>query len=115
DLGRETGYNADLTLRKTEGDTRFDLSAYHHRIRDYIYADTLDQQGSLRLIEYRQRDATFTGVEGRVEQRLTPIWSAVLSGDLVRARFAGGGDLPRIPAARLGAGLRANWQGWSGR
>ncbi|MCK9511551.1 MAG: TonB-dependent receptor [Pigmentiphaga sp.] len=115
ELSRETGYNADLTLRKIQGDTRFEVSAYHHRIRNYIYADTLDRYEDFRLIEYRQRDATFTGVEGRVEQRLTPIWSVVLSGDLVRARFSGGGDLPRMPAARLGAGVRAQWQGWSGR
>lgn len=114
ELSAETGVNWDLTWRKTAGATRFQVSAYHHDIRHYIDADTLDEVNDFRLVAYRQRDARFTGVEGRLEHSLSPVWTAILSGDLVRARFAGGGNLPRIPAARLGVGVRAQWQAWQG-
>ncbi len=115
ELNAETGFNWDLTWRKTAGSTQFEVSAYHHRIKNYIYADTLDEVDGFRLIQYQQREARFTGAEGRLWQRLTPIWSAVFSGDVVHARFADGGYVPRIPAARLGVGLRGQWRGWDGR
>lgn len=115
DLQKETSHNIDLTLRKYQGDTTFEVSAFHNRIRNYIHAHTLDQHEDFRLIRYAQRDADFTGIEGRVSQRLNSVLSASLWGDYVRARFrAGDGDLPRIPAARLGLSLQADWQAWSG-
>jgi len=115
DLQKETSHNIDLTLRKHQGDTTFELSAFHNRIRNYIHAHTLDQHEDFRLIRYAQRDADFTGVEGRISQWLNTVLSASLWGDYVRARFrAGDGDLPRIPAARLGLSLQAHWQAWSG-
>src|SRR5690606_25040368 len=43
DLGRETSHNIDLTLRKHAGDTTFSVSAFHNRVKNYIYANTLDQ------------------------------------------------------------------------
>lgn len=115
ELRKETSRNLDLTIRKTGGDTRWQASVFHNRVRDYIYARTLDRHEDFRLIEYAQQDADFTGVEGRLTQRLSPIFSASVFGDYVRARFRGdGGDLPRIPGARLGASVHADWQRWSG-
>lgn len=114
-LGRETSHNIDLTLRKHAGDTTFSASVFHNRVKNYIYADTLDRYEDFRLIEYTQRDAEFTGVEGELRHQFTPVFSAAVFGDYVRGKLTGGdGNLPRIPAAR--AGLRGNvkWQQWSG-
>ena len=107
-LGRETSHNIDLTLRKHSGATTFSASVFHNRVKNYIYANTLDRYEDFRLIEYTQRDAEFTGVEGELRHQFTPVFSAAVFGDYVRGKLTGGdGNLPRIPAAR--AGLRGNF------
>lgn len=114
-LDKETSRNIDLTLRKHAGDTTFTVSAFHNRVRNYIYANTLDRYEDFRLIEYTQRDAEFVGVEGEVRHRFTNVLSAAVFGDYVRGKLtSGGGNLPRIPAARLGVRADARWQQWSG-
>ena len=114
-LGKETSNNIDLTLRKYAGATTFSLSAYRNQIDNYIFGSTLDSHEGFQLIEYAQRDATFTGIEGQVRQQINPVFGASVFGDSVRARLAdGGGNLPRIPARRLGVKFDANWQNWNG-
>ena len=115
DLKRETANNIDVSLRKYAGDTTFTVSAYRNRIDDFIYGRTLAVQDSLQLLQYDQRDATLTGVEGSVRQQLTRNLGATAFGDYVRARFeSGGGNLPRIPAYRVGLRLDATWDAWRG-
>ncbi|MBB1596523.1 TonB-dependent receptor [Achromobacter sp. UMC46] len=115
DLGRETSHNIDLTLRKHSGDTTFSASVFHNRVKNYIYANTLDRYEDFRLIEYTQRDAEFTGVEGELRHQFTPVFSAAVFGDYVRGKLTGGdGNLPRIPAARAGVRGEVKWQQWSG-
>ena len=114
-LGKETSNNIDLTLRKYAGATTFSLSAYRNQIDNYIFGSTLDSHEGFQLIEYAQRDATFTGIEGQIRQQINPVFGASVFGDHVRARLAdGGGNLPRIPAQRLGVKFDANWQAWNG-
>lgn len=116
-LDKETSNNVDLTLRKFAGDTTFSLSGYHNRVDNYIYAHTLDNHEGFQLVEYAQRDATFTGLEGEVKQKLSSALSATLFGDYVRARFDegdGSRNLPRIPARRLGVKLDGEWNQWHG-
>lgn len=101
--GKETSKNAELTLRKTEGPLTFSLGAFANDVDDYIYARTLDQFEAFRLIKYTQADVEFRGVEAELGYRFNDRLSATLFGDRTRARFAdGGGDVPRIPAARFG-------------
>ena len=115
DLGRETSHNIDLTLRKHSGDTTFSASVFHNRVKNYIYANTLDRYEDFRLIEYTQRDAEFTGVEGELRHQFTPVFSAAVFGDYVRGKLTSGdGNLPRIPAARAGVRGNVTWQQWSG-
>ena len=115
DLGRETSHNIDLTLRKHSGDTTFSASVFHNRVKNYIYANTLDRYEDFRLIEYTQRDAEFTGVEGELRHQFTPVFSAAVFGDYVRGKLTGGdGNLPRIPAARAGVRGNVKWGQWSG-
>ena len=108
DLDEETSYNAELTLRKLAGPTTFTFSLFRNAIDDFIYAaDTgRDIGGDLREIEYRQRDAVFTGIEGQVRFQATDRTALTLFGDHVRGELKSGGeDLPRIPADRLGVRL----------
>lgn len=114
-LKAETAHNVDLTLRKLAGPTTFSVGVFHNRIDDYIHARTLDAHEDFQLIEYTQRDARFTGIEGAIRQQLDATFGLTLFGDYVRARLeAGDGDrdLPRIPAHRVGLRLDAKWNAW---
>jgi iron complex outermembrane receptor protein len=114
-LAKETSNNVDITLRKFAGPTTFSVSAFHNRVDDYIYARTLDNHEGFQLVEYAQQDATFTGIEGELRRELGGGLQATLVGDYVRAKLRdGGGNIPRIPAGRLGAKLDGEWQGWHG-
>ena len=113
-LGRETSQAWDFGLRKTRGDTTWSANAFHHRVQGYIYGRTVDAHDGFQLQHYTQADARFTGVEGQVRQRINRFVGVGVFGDLVRARLAEGGHLPRIPAARLGVRVDASWRGWEG-
>lgn len=115
DLRSEISQNIDVSLKKTGGDTTFGVSVFRNRINNYIYGRTLDELDGLQLLQYSQADATFTGIEGQVRQRLTRNLGITLFGDTVRAKLDGGGLLPRIPATRAGIRLDANWQAWEGQ
>ena len=115
DLRSEISQNIDVSLKKTSGDTTFGVSVFRNRINNYIYGRTLDELEGLQLLQYSQADATFTGIEGQVRQRLTRNLGITLFGDTVRAKLDGGGLLPRIPATRAGVRLDANWQAWEGQ
>ncbi|MGO3743719.1 TonB-dependent receptor domain-containing protein, partial [Kerstersia sp.] len=115
DLGRETANTVEFGLRKDDGDISFALNAYHSRVDGYIYAETLDQFEDFRLIEYTQRDASFTGLEAEASYHYSKGLSATLFGDYIRGKLRGPqSNLPRIPAARLGLRTQANWQQWHG-
>ena len=114
-LRSETSQNIDLSLKKTSGDTTFGISVFRNRISNYIYGRTLDEVDGLQLLQYSQADATFTGIEGQVRQRVTRNLGVTLFGDTVRAKLDGGGLLPRIPATRAGVRLDANWNAWEGQ
>jgi len=115
DLRSETSQNIDLGLKKTSGDTTFGVSVFHNRVRNYIYGRTLDELDGLQLLQYSQANATFTGIEGQMRQRLNRHMGVTLFGDTVRARLEGGGLLPRIPATRAGLRLDGNWNAWDGQ
>jgi iron complex outermembrane receptor protein len=109
-LDKETSHNVELTLRKFVGRTTFTLSLFRNQVSDFIYAaDTGHNVGSgYREIEYRQKDAVLTGAEGSISYALTEQTDVTLFGDHVRGKLKGDGDLPRIPADRLG--VRVNQQ-----
>jgi len=114
-LRSETSQNFDISLKKTAGDTTFGVSVFRNSINNYIYGRTLDALDGLQLLQYSQADATFTGIEGQVRQRLNRNLGVTLFGDTVRAKIDGAGNLPRIPATRAGLRLDANWNAWEGQ
>jgi iron complex outermembrane receptor protein len=107
-LRAERATNLDVSLRKSSGATRYEITAFHNRIANYIYADTTDRHENFRLVDYRQRDARFTGLEARVSHQINRAWRVGAFGDMVRASFSGGGNVPRIPSHRIG--LNAQWR-----
>lgn len=116
DLKKETSQALELGLGKTAGRTTWKLNGYHYRIDGYIYGQTLDEEQGLQLLQYSQRDARFTGLEGSVRQAIGRHLGIGLWGDMVRAKLTNGaGHLPRIPAARVGVRLDSHWQGWEGQ
>lgn len=119
DLNTEKSNHVELSLRKTAGNFTAGLSAYHNQVDDYIYANTLDRFEDFRLIQYTQQDATFNGLEAEANYRFNSNYDATLLGDYVRAKLDGDissnrSNLPRIPAARLGTRVKANWQALGG-
>lgn len=108
ELDEETSHNAELTLRKFAGRTTFSFSLFRNQVDDFIFAaDTgHDIGGGYREIEYRQQDAVLTGAEGEIRFQASDATAFTLFGDHVRGKLRdGGGDLPRIPADRLGVRL----------
>lgn len=108
DLQEETSHNAELTLRKFAGRTTFSFSLFRNQVDDFIHAaDTgHDVGGGYREIEYRQQDAVLIGAEGEVRFQASDATALTLFGDHVRGKLrSGGGDLPRIPADRIGVRL----------
>jgi iron complex outermembrane receptor protein len=106
----ETSKSANLTLRKTDGPTTFTLGLFHQDFDNYIYAETLDRFEDFRLIRYTGAEATFTGADGEIRHQFTQGFAASIFGDFVRAKLKHGqGNVPRIPPARLGATIEAEW------
>lgn len=114
-LRKETSNAWDVGLRKTTDATTWSTNVYHHRIQGYIYGRTVDEQEGFQLQHYTQANARFTGLEAQVRQRINRFVGVSVFGDVVRAKLAHGGDLPRIPAARIGLRVGGTWQGWEGQ
>lgn len=110
DIERETSHNVEIRLRKTRGDLTFSLGAFHNEIDNYIHARTLDRYEDFRLIKYTQRDAAFTGGEAEATYHFSEQWAVTVFGDIVRAEFDGGDNLPRISPARYGGRLNASYR-----
>ena len=127
DLNKEKSNNISLSLSKNIGDFNFDITAYHNKIDDYIYAKTLDKFEDFRLTHYTQGDAHFNGLEAQTSYNFDDVYKLSVLGDYVRAKLDNAAteknlaknttttsNLPRIPAARLGSRLQANWDGLGG-
>jgi iron complex outermembrane receptor protein len=124
-LGTERARAAELSLRWRGGRVHADGSLWVSDFRNYIYGALtgrscseegvcVDGEGEeLAELRYAQRDARFHGAEGHAEIDLLRVAQGdlhlELTADLVRAKFDGGGDVPRIPPYRIGGGL--SWQG----
>ena len=119
-LRREAAQSIEFGLRRAKGPFRFDFSAYHTRFNGYISKrltgllcdgdfDSCGTGTELRQLVYTQRNATFTGAELAAQYDAFDLGNGVAGVDgqldVVRARFAGGVNVPRIPPVRLGGGV----------
>ena len=125
-LGKESAKSVDLSLRREAGDLTFEANLFYTAFSDFIFKsetgfvcgeefDTCGIDGApgvedeLTQIAYRQSDADFKGLE------LAANWSAFDLADgrvgfdgrfnFVRAKLDAGGNVPRIPPLRYGAGI----------
>lgn len=110
----ETSHNLELSLRKKTGALQFGVSLYRNAVRDFIFAaDTGEVIDDLRVVNFRQQDAVFYGVEADVKYAVTDAIDVSVFGDYVRAKIShGGGNLPRIPPGRIGSRIDARWDRW---
>lgn len=128
-LSKERAQTIELGLRRAQGAWRVDATTFYTRYSGFIYKrltgltcdDDFATCGSgggteLRQLTFSQQDATFYGTELRGQVDLGEIAGGTfgIEGryDFVRATFAGGANVPRIPPHRLGGGLfwrDANW------
>ena len=123
-LNKEISKSIEFGFKRAKGDFRFDVSAYYTRFDGFIFrqrtGETCDATlsscttaggGALNQILFEQRNAAFRGVDLSAQQDLARAWGGVwgIDGqyDFVRAEFtdATGGNVPRIPPHRLGAGV----------
>lgn len=130
DLKLEKARTVELGFKRASGELRFDTSAYYSKFDDFIFKeltnrfcnDTVSSCGTgteLKELVFRQRDATFYGVELAAQYDVAPIWNGVwgVEGqyDFVHAQFANGENVPRIPPHRLGGGLFYRDASWHAR
>jgi iron complex outermembrane receptor protein len=130
-LGIETAKSIEVGLRRAAGPLRFELTGYYTKFNGFIFrrliGNTCDGSTAcvdaadpapleLREAIYSQRDATFRGAEFQSQLDVGPlyggIWGVEDQFDVVRATFADGTNVPRIPPVRVGGGVywrETNW------
>jgi len=117
----EAAKSVEAGLRRAAGAFRFEATAYYTHFNGFIFrrltGDTCDgdtgacgpDAGELREAIYSQRNATFRGAEFQSQLDVTPLGSGMFGVedqfDVVRATFADGTNVPRIPPVRVGGGV----------
>jgi iron complex outermembrane receptor protein len=127
DLDPEKSNNIELSLKQEKDNYSWVLNTYYNLIDDYIYLDItgrsdedgmLDPNGEFLFGNYENEDAEFYGFEAEFVAPLIQDSKYDVEGriftDYVRARFRDGGDVPRMPPARLGFGLDSAYGMWTG-
>jgi iron complex outermembrane receptor protein len=112
-LGVETANQAELGLHYGSALVDARIAVYDNDYSDFIYlADTGRVDDDLPVRIWSQHDARFRGAEAEATIHLAKgpggHWALRVYGDAVRATLDGGGNLPRIPQARLGSELSWN-------
>ncbi|MEM7503766.1 MAG: TonB-dependent receptor [Pseudomonadota bacterium] len=121
-LDEETAANISATLEYADESFNFMVSAFYTDFGDFIYESaTGEEEDELRVFQWLQDDASFSGFEADVG------WEALTWGDggltlnagldVVRGRLDSGANrnLPRIPPLRTRVGATVNWQNFMGQ
>jgi iron complex outermembrane receptor protein len=114
----------EVIFRKKIGNVTGQISAFHTKYKNFVFTEHTevirDSEGDLPPFsagtegleekKYESADAEFQGVEFEIDwlAMQNPGWDLLLSayGDMVRGKNkTEGGNLPRIPAARIGFGF----------
>lgn len=128
----ETAESVELGLKRTSGQLRFEASVYYTRYRDFIYKQVTGNSCTddfptcvaglgepLLQVAYGQRDANFRGAELMAQLDVAPLGDGTfgIDGqfDTVRATFADGTNVPRIPPMRVGGGVWWRSAEWNAR
>ncbi len=121
ELGLETSQNIDLGYEWQPRNAGFvqdlKINVFYNDIQDYIYQENTGEENhesELMIFAYQQQDAKFHGAEVELNLSLTEAMNLRVFGDLVRAEFDHGNDVPRISPDRLGAQLSYEHEHWFG-
>lgn len=111
DLKPEQSTGFEAGLRAQRAGTFAQLNAYYNLIDRYIRPVAVGVQDvdgdSIPLVNFRQDNAALYGAEGQLETALPGHFVGGVMGDYTRAKFRDvDGNLPYIPAGRLGGSLR---------
>jgi iron complex outermembrane receptor protein len=119
-LRRERANGIDFSLRHFSDRFRFTGDIYYYRVNDFVFFAYQDEDGDgqidiedgLPVARYEQSDASYFGAEFSLEARLNKYFGGFVNGDMVEAKLVDENiNLPRIPPARLRAGLDFNYKG----
>ena len=115
DLDTERGVTGELGLRFNGEAVGGELRAFASRYHDFIYlSPTGAGADGLPVYRYRQQGSRFEGLEAELQVPLgAGAFTLELTGEYLRGRLEGGGDLPRMPPFGLGARLRYDGVAWS--
>ena len=116
-LDAERGNGVDLSLRHDLRRARVTLNYFYYDFGDFIFPfATGEVSEGLRVIEFTQLDARFTGGEAKLGIDLHPNLWLNLAADYVNAKGkANNTPLPRIPPMRGKIGLDYHWKNLSVR
>lgn len=111
DLRSERSLNADLSLRRSAGRVRAELTGFHNRINHFIFAEPtggVDAGSGLPIFQIRQANATLIGAEAALTVLPIDWLETSLGVDVVQGRNDDlRQPLPQMPSNRLKWGLRA--------
>ncbi len=131
-LRKEAATSAEIGLKRTQGSFRFDTSAYYTHFDGFIFKQLTASSATipssraapgLSSIRCFSVSATRTSTASSSQASRTSarvfggVWGIDAQYDFVRARFtdALGGNVPRIPPHRAGAGVFFRDQNWFAR
>jgi iron complex outermembrane receptor protein len=111
-LDTETSNNADLSLRWSSDDNFLQLTAFYNDFTDYInLRNTGLEEDEVPVYAYVQDDSEFYGGELDSEFGVGTFATGDLRlgvfGDVIYGQLDEGGDVPRLPPARIGS--RLSW------
>jgi iron complex outermembrane receptor protein len=121
DMEKESSVGLDVALRQRSGRFTGQLTLFANWFDKFIFEQlTGEEQDSLQLVRFVQKDARFMGaeLEGHLDilEREPHHLDIEVSADLVRAELTDEGeDLPRIPPARYGVALHYRSHTWNVR
>lgn len=105
DLDKETSLSTELYIRKAWENSQLRVSIFNNDYSDFIFLEETETHGTFN---YEQGDAELSGYEldYRTGLRLGGrLYDASLSYSSVAGDLSEGGDLPAIPADKIGFGI----------
>jgi iron complex outermembrane receptor protein len=105
-LRKESSNNIDITFYLEKENFNFTLTAFNNNFEDYIaLINTGAVVDDFPIREYRQVDASFSGIEVDATFFINENFELKVFGDSINGQLEGNGDVPRMPPSRFGSRL----------
>ncbi|KPZ53464.1 MULTISPECIES: TonB-dependent receptor domain-containing protein [unclassified Pseudoalteromonas] len=124
DIKQEKSTNLDLSFRRFSGDFGYTVNFFYNDIKNFYYQQNTglvyDEEDGLEsaigahddavaVYQFASKDAELYGIEFDVHYQIDPSTMIKVFGDSTRAKLKDdAGNLPRIPANKLGSELQYN-------